>query len=150
MKVSHVFLYFCTMHSVAYVPVVLHFVCLPVPAEISACVNELSALIRYSKHPSEGHERESEILTQKKKIKISGRIRKWDSAEFRCLSPLRVSAQARAAQHSSVAHIDRHMHITDSQRTAEVKPSLPSCVCLGVEVSGDEQKTKLPVPRIYS
>ncbi len=62
MKVSHVFLYFCTMHSVAYVPVVLHFVCLPVPAEISACVNELSALIRYSKHPSEGHERVSEIL----------------------------------------------------------------------------------------
>ncbi len=75
-----------------------------------------------------------------KKIKISGRVRKWDSVEFRCLSPLRVSAQARAA------HIDRQMHITDRQRTAEVKPSLPpslsSCVCLGVEVSGDKQKTK--------
>ena len=58
------------------------------------------------------------------------------SVEFRCLSPLRVSVQ-----HSSVAHIDRH--ITDRQRAAEVNPpSLSSCVCLGVEVSGDEQQTK--------
>ncbi len=67
-------------------------------------------------------------------------------------SPPRL-VQARAlVQHSSVAHIDRHMHTTDTQRTAEVKPSLPlsRCVCLGVEVSGGKPKTKLPLPRIYS
>lgn len=49
-------------------------------------------------------------------------------------------------QHSSVAHIDRRRHITDRQRAAEVKPSLPfHCVCLGVEVNGDKQKTTCAV-----
>ncbi len=71
-----------------------------------------------------------------------------ETIEFRSFLPS--ACRRRRAQHSSVAHIDPHMHITDTQRTAEAKPSLPSCVCLGVEVSGDKQKTKLPVPRIYS
>jgi len=71
-----------------------------------------------------------------------------ETIEFRSFLPS--TCRRRRAQHSSVAHIDPHMHITDTQRTAEAKPSLPSCVCLGVEVSGDNQKTKLPVPQIYS
>ncbi len=50
-------------------------------------------------------------------------------------------------QHSSVAHIDQNITITITDREPH---SLSSCVCLGVEVSGEEQKTKQPVPRIYS
>ncbi len=49
------------------------------------------------------------------------------------------ASRRRHAQHISVAHIDRHMHTTDTQKWSP--PSLSSCVCLGVEVSGDKQKT---------
>ncbi len=40
------------------------------------------------------------------------------------------ASRRRRAQHSSVAHIDPLMHLTDRQRTAEVKPSLPLQLCL--------------------
>ncbi len=78
-----------------------------------------------------------------KKIKMSGQVGKcWEKVEFRCLSPLRVFTQA----HSSVAHTDQHI----TSQTGREPPYLSSCVCLGVEVSGDEQKNKLHVPWIYS
>ncbi len=79
-----------------------------------------------------------------KNIKISGRVRKWDCRVPMPFSPPRLGAGAR-----STARIDLHMHTTDTQKWSP--PSLSSCVCLCVEVSGDDkQKTKLSVPRIYS
>ncbi len=59
-----------------------------------------------------------------KKMKISGRVRKWDSVEFWCFSPLCVSAQARAAQQCST-HWSAHAHHrqTENRRSEALPPS---------------------------
>ncbi len=59
------------------------------------------------------------------KIKISDRVRKWDSVEFRCLSSLRISAQVRAAQQCST-HWSVHAHHrqAENRRNEALPPSL--------------------------
>ncbi len=64
-----------------------------------------------------------------KQIKISGRVRKWDSEVefriFRCLSPLCVSPQARAAQQCST-HWSAHAHHRQAEnRRSEALPPSP-------------------------
>ncbi len=67
--------------------------------------------------------------TNKKKLNIrSGQEMRLSSSD--AFLPSTSRRRRRRAQHSSVAHIYPHMHVTDRQRTAEVKPSLPLQLCL--------------------
>ncbi len=63
-------------------------------------------------------------IKQSKYQVVSGNETLSSSDDF-----LSSASRRRRAQHRSVAHIDRHVHITDTQRTAEVKPFLLLQLC---------------------